>query len=119
LQDWTRTYYQAWALMIIVTLTVFAYTLLDLGILRFSHRITRPALILLVIMPVVCYIVVTTNSKVDNTKLGQLRVFRQDFALEDAIEFHAFALLEAILHVCVANSIPLGWQLPLTVRTFL
>jgi hypothetical protein len=39
-------------------------------------------------------------------------VFRQDFALEDAIGSHACSL-EA--NMCVTNSIPLGCQLPLTV----
>jgi hypothetical protein len=37
---------------------------------------------------------------------GTVRVFRQKFTLEDAIEFHAFAPLEAL--PCVTNDIPLG-----------
>jgi magnesium-transporting ATPase (P-type) len=28
--------------------------------------------------------------------IGMVRAFRQEFTLEDAIEFHAFALLEAL-----------------------
>jgi hypothetical protein len=31
---------------------------------------------------------------------GTVRVFRQDFALEDSIEMHVFALLEALPCVC-------------------
>jgi hypothetical protein len=47
---------------------------------------------------------------------ASVRAFRQKFALEDAIELHAFALLEALL--CgLTNGIPLGWPLPLTVAT--
>jgi hypothetical protein len=42
-----------------------------------------------------------------------VRVFRQKFALEDAIEFHAFAPLEAL----PSNAIPLGRSLLLPVRT--
>jgi hypothetical protein len=36
-----------------------------------------------------------------------VRVFRQEFTLEDAIEFHAFAPLQASSRV--TNDIPLGW----------
>ena len=43
---------------------------------------------------------------------GTVRIFRQYFALEDAIGSHS-CLLEANMRV--TNSIPLGCQLPLTV----
>ena len=41
----------------------------------------------------------TNNVSAENphiSNLGTVRVFRQRFALEDAIEFHAFAPLEAL-----------------------
>jgi hypothetical protein len=43
---------------------------------------------------------------------GTVRPICQNFALDDAIEFHAFALLEANMRL--VNGIPLGCQLPLT-----
>jgi hypothetical protein len=46
-----------------------------------------------------------------------LTVFRRNLALEDAIEFHAFAPLEALTCMRVANAIPLGWSLLLPVGT--
>jgi hypothetical protein len=48
---------------------------------------------------------------------GTVHVFRQKFTLEDAIEFHAFAPLEALASVCVTSGIPLGSQLLLPVGT--
>jgi hypothetical protein len=44
-----------------------------------------------------------------------VRVFRQKFSLEDAIEFHTFAPLEASMRL--TNDIPLGFPRPLTVST--
>ena len=53
-------------------LTLFGYSLLDLNIFRLAHRITRPGLIVIVIMPVVSYIAVATNSQDDHSKLGRV-----------------------------------------------
>ena len=47
--------------------------------------------------------------------MGTVRVFRQKFTLEDAIEFHAFAPLEASMRV--TNGIPLGCSFLLPVGT--
>jgi hypothetical protein len=44
-----------------------------------------------------------------------VRIFEQDFALEVTLDPNAFAPLE--VNMRVANSIPLGYPLPLTVST--
>jgi hypothetical protein len=46
---------------------------------------------------------------VSMSAIGAVRVFRWKFTLEDAIEFHTFAPIEAAIRV--TNDIPLGWPL--------